>query len=200
MKAGIGAAMAGGKRGSGDARPRQHADWYPTPPECTEVLLDRLKLTGPVWEPCCGDGSLARVMEGRGIRVIGTDLHDRGYGDGHGEGYDVLKADRLLAPDIVTNPPFNIAGPIIRHLLTLRPRTMALLLKASFWHASSRSALFRDHPPSRIVALTWRPDFLGLKRPAMEVIWTVWEDGHEGPTAYELAARPGERKRTRKDM
>lgn len=189
--------MAGGQAGNGEARPRQHGDWYPTPPECTEVLLDRLDLGGSVWEPCCGDGSLARVIEARGIRVIGTDLHDRGYGVGHGESYDVLKTDSLMADDIVTNPPFNIAAPIIRHLLSLRPRTLALLLKSSFWHASNRSALFREHPPSRIIALTWRPDFLGLKRPAMECMWCVWERGHEGPTAYELAARPGNPNRRR---
>jgi|HigsolmetaAR202D_1030399.scaffolds.fasta_scaffold00096_11 Dimethyladenosine transferase (rRNA methylation) len=190
MNSGIGAAMQGGRRGNGVERPRQHLDWYPTPPDCTEALLDRIHLKGPVWEPCCGDGSLARVMEARGLKVIGTDLFDRGYGEGHGDAYDILKVTELLADEVVTNPPFNIAAPIIRHLLSLRPRTLALLLKSSFWHASSRAALFHEHPPSRIIALTWRPDFLGLKRPAMEVIWTVWERDHEGPTAYELAARP----------
>lgn len=182
--------MAGGKKGSGEERPRQHADWYPTPPECTEVLLDRVDFANVVWEPCCGDGSLAKVMEARGIKVIGTDLHDRGYGDAHGIQHDILKASELLADDIVTNPPFNIAAPIIRHLLSLRPRKMALLLKSSFWHASTRSSLFHANPPSRIIALTWRPDFLAIGRPTMEVSWCVWEHGHNDRTYYELAARP----------
>lgn len=190
MKSGIGAAMAGGKRGAGDERPRQHGDWYPTPPECTQVLLDRVAFGPKVWEPCCGDGSLAKVMEARGIEVIGTDLHDRGYGVGHGIGYDILKAKTLMAEDIVTNPPFNIAAPIIRHLIEMKPRKMALLLKSSFWHAKNRSALFEEHPPSRIIALTWRPDFLSIGRPTMEVSWCVWEHGHNDRTYYELAARP----------
>jgi hypothetical protein len=191
MKSGIGAAMAGGKRGTGDERPRQQGDWYPTPSECTQVLLDRVDFGPVVWEPCCGDGSLAKVMEARGIKVIGTDLHDRGYGDGHGVEHDILKAKELLAENVVTNPPFNIAAPIIEHLLSLKPRNMALLLKSSFWHAKTRSALFEKNPPSRIIALTWRPDFLSIGRPTMEVSWCVWEHGrNDGRTYYELAQRP----------
>lgn len=190
MATGIGAAMAGGKRGSGSERPRQHGDWYPTPDEVTEVVMPHLRLEGDVSEPCCGDGSLARVIERHGHKVIGTDLYDRGYGIGHGKEFDVLKMKRLLAPNVVTNPPFKIAGPIIRHLLSLEPETMALLLKASFWHAKSRLALFEHNPPAKIVALTWRPDFLNLKRPTMEVIWCIWRRGHNGPTEYVLARRP----------
>jgi len=191
MATGIGAAMAGGKRGTGAERPRQEGDWYPTPDEVTEVVLPFLDRKGDVWEPCCGDGALARVLERHGHRVIGTDLHDRGYGIGHGPEHDLLKAQRLLAPNVVTNPPFNLAAPIIRHLLSLRPDTLALLLKASFWHAKSRAALFDENPPARIVALTWRPDFLNLKRPTMEVMWCIWKRGHTGATEYSLARRPG---------
>lgn len=177
MSTGIGAAMAGGKRGSGSPRKRQHADWYPTPENVTQVLLDRVKFEGTVSEPCCGDGSLAMVMEAYGYDVIGTDLHDRGYGVGHGKAFDILKMKELPAPNIVTNPPFNIAAEIIEHLMAMRPKKMALLLKASFWHAKSRQKLFEAYPPSKIYALTWRPDFLHLKRPTMEVIWCVWEEG-----------------------
>ena len=182
--------MAGGRRGSGPERARQHGDWYPTPDEVTEVLMPHLDITGDVLEPCCGDGALAKVIERHGHRVIATDLHYRGYGDAHGEAFDVLNLTELPAPNVVTNPPFNIAGDIIRHLLGLRPEVMALLLKASFWHAKSRSRLFEENPPAKIVALTWRPDFLHLKRPTMEVMWCIWKRGHNGPTEYVLAHRP----------
>lgn len=196
MSTGIGAAMAGGKRGTGSPRERQHADWYPTPANVTQVLLDRVRFDGAVSEPCCGDGSLARVIESYGYDVIGTDLHDRGYGIGHGLKYDILKMKELPAPNIVTNPPFNIAGQIIDHLMALQPEKMALLLKASFWHAKTRQRLFDLYPPSRIIALTWRPDFLHLKRPTMEVMWCVWERGANS-TNYELAAKPKKDKSVR---
>ena len=197
MSTGIGAAMAGGKRGSGAARKRQHADWYPTPANVTQALLDRVQFEGAISEPCCGDGALALVMEDWGYEVIGTDLHDRGYGVGHGRAFDILKMKELPAPNIVTNPPFNIAGEIIEHLMAMKPKKMALLLKASFWHAKTRQRLFEAHPPSKIIALTWRPDFLHLKRPTMEVMWCVWEEG-SNVTEYMLAQKP-KKKRSGRD-
>lgn len=190
MATGIGAAMAGGKRGTGEDKPRQEGDWYPTPAPVTQVLMDRINFHGDISEPCCGDGSMAKVIEHYGHTVVGTDLEDRGYGIGHGKKFDILQMKELLAPNIVTNPPFNIAAQIIDHLMGLRPEKMALLLKASFWHAKTRRPLFEKYPPSKIIALTWRPDFLDRKRPTMEVIWCVWERGANGMTTYELASKP----------
>lgn len=192
MSTGVGAAMAGGKRGSGPERKRQKDDWYPTPAVVTQVLMDHVKFDGAISEPCCGDGSLARVMEHYGHHVIGTDIEDRGYGLGHGAKYDILATKELVAPNIVTNPPFNIAGKIIDHLMELRPEKMALLLKATFWHAKSRQKLFEKYPPSKILALTWRPDFLYQGRPTMEVAWFIWERGHNGDTVYKPVSKPTE--------
>jgi hypothetical protein len=190
--------MAGGKSGSGSPRERQHADWYPTPKDVTCVLFDRVQFEGDIYEPCCGDGSLAVVAEDDyGYSVFGTDLHNRGYGVGHGEAFNALKVDKLLAPNIVTNPPFNKAAEIIVHLWSLRPERMAMLLKSTFWHAETRRHIFESIPPARIIAPTWRPDFLGLDRPTMEVIWCVWERDHKGPTSYELAERPEWAKKTK---
>ena len=199
----IGAAMAGGKRGSGTDRPRQHADWYPTPKDVTCALFDRVSFDGGIYEPCCGDGSLANVATNDyGYEVYGTDLHDRGYGVGHGKAFDVLKLKSLLAPNVVTNPPFNIAPDVIDHLWSLGPEKMVMLLKSTFWHAETRREMFLRIPPSRIIALTWRPDFLGLNRPTMEVIWCVWERGHVGNPSYELADRPdwAKKKKGRKSL
>lgn len=190
MATGIGAAMAGGKRGAGAERPRQKDDWYPTPARVTQVLLDAVKFDGPILEPCCGDGALAKVMEHYGYDVIGTDICDRGYGIGHGDAFDILKIDELLAPNVVTNPPFNIAPAIIDHVMGLRPKKMALLLKSTFWHAKTRKKLFEKYPPAKIIALTWRPDFLHQKRPTMEVIWCVWEQGYNGEPVFSLASKP----------
>jgi predicted RNA methylase len=85
---------------------RQERDFYPTPAWVTEALLRRIRLAQTIWEPCCGDGVMARVLESHGHRVIGTDLVDRGHGE---TGRDFLMESRL--PDgvtaIVTNPPYG---------------------------------------------------------------------------------------------
>jgi len=38
-----------------DSENREKHDFYPTPPEATNALLDRETFDGPIWEPACGD-------------------------------------------------------------------------------------------------------------------------------------------------
>ena len=88
---------------------RQEGDFYPTPAWVTECLLSSVTLRGPIWEPCCGDGALAKVLSAAGHEVVSTDLVDRGFGRG---GVDLLKTSGM--PDgcraLVTNPPYGDGG------------------------------------------------------------------------------------------
>jgi hypothetical protein len=99
---------------------RQDRDFYPTPAWVTEALLRTVRLPKRIWEPCCGDGAMARVLESDGHHVVATDLVDRGYGEG---GRDFLMESRL--PDgvtaIVTNPPYGklLLPKIVAHALEL---------------------------------------------------------------------------------
>lgn len=182
---------------------RKAADFYPTPPDVTVALLDYLALEQPcfMWEPACGDGALAKVLEAKGHQVIGTDLReDTGYGQG---GIDFLTYD--TEPDlgipinavcdwIITNPPFKLAEAFIRKSLETTPN-VAMLLKSQYWHAKSRLPLFRDHPPARVLPLTWRPAFLESERgrsPLMDVSWFVWSEHSLPPstTGFDPLARP----------
>ena len=72
----------------------------------TEALLRRVRLPKRIWEPCCGNGAMARVLEARGHRVVGTDLVDRGYGEA---GRDFLAETQLRdgVTAVVTNPPYG---------------------------------------------------------------------------------------------
>jgi len=60
---------------------REGRDFYATPAWVTEALLQHVTFRGPVWEPCCGDGAMSRVIEQAGYRVHSSDLVDRGYGE-----------------------------------------------------------------------------------------------------------------------
>jgi hypothetical protein len=86
-------------------------DFFPTPPWATYALIDNERFRGEIWEPACGDGSMARVLEQTGCPVIATDLYDRGYG---AAGYDFLRPTRY-ADNIVTNPPYNSAEGVVRN-------------------------------------------------------------------------------------
>ena len=150
---------------------REANDFYPTPAWVTETLLDHVALRGTVWEPCCGDGAIARVIEARGHRVEATDLTDHGHGRG---GVDFF-ACHTLPPgysSIVTNPPYGDGGAerrarqassqllsFVRHAITLTEKgsgQLALLVRFQ-WIAGQRAAgLLTSGPLDKVVVLTHR--------------------------------------------
>jgi len=177
--------------GGNPARGRRAADFYPTPPECTDALIraERPHLSFPdrLWEPACGDGAICKRLENQGFITVATDLHDQGFGC---PGVDFLAESRRAADAIVTNPPFNLAPEFIRKADRLGVQYMALILKAHFWHAKRRTALFAEWSPARIYAMNWRPDFGGGGSPTMDFIWCVWDRHSVGPTTYQIMEKP----------
>lgn len=168
--------------GGNKAGVRSKFDLYETPAEVTLALLREIPFHGAVWEPACGNGKMVEVMWSFGCDVVTSDLHD--YGGN--QVLDFLATDQLLAPNIVTNPPFSLAEQFIRHAYQLRPRKMAFLLKATFWHARRRLDLFWDCAPGIILPLTWRMDCDGRGRPTMDFMWVVW-----CPQEFSRAEREG---------
>lgn len=186
---GLGAAMVGG----GPKVARKVFDYYPTPPEVTRALL-RVEGQciqnhgGPVWEPCGRGGAIMRECAAAGLPVIGSDIVPDP--ENQVQPLDVLQAKHALSPVAMTNPPFALAAEIIVHLLgKLKVRYLALLLKASFFHAEERREMFRTFRPARIHALTWRPDFLNKGAPTMDCAWFVWQAGWALGTQYNLLPR-----------
>ena len=173
---------------------RNATDFYATPPEVTAALLDFLEcknLISPlatIWEPAMGDGAMMDVMFEREYRVWGSDLYPHFC---NVPSVDFLQST-IECDWIITNPPFSKATEFIAHALELG-KPCAFLLKSQFWHAKSRLELFRENPPSYVLPLTWRPDFLhGAKSgsPTMECLWTVWAGGEE--TIYYPLEKPTE--------
>ncbi len=173
--------------GGNTAYKRVASDFYPTPPEATQALLNYLRLPRGtvVWEPACGANHMVDVMRRNGYAVIGTDIQT---------GADYLATECVVCDWIITNPPFSLADRfIVRSIENGKP--FALLLKSQYWHAKKRLDLFRAYPPSAVCPLTWRPDFLFKKRgsgsPLMDVCWVVWDGSHD--TKYIPLEKPTER-------
>jgi hypothetical protein len=167
---------------------RRDLDFYPTPPDVTHALMRFLNLNScRVWEPACGDGAMSKVIEEYGNTVYSTDLRSEGvYGKG---GVDFLKSE-YPADAIITNPPFNVSEDFIVHAVNRAP-LVAMLLKSQYWHAKRRTDLFNAIPPTWVLPLNWRPDFMKGERggaPTMEVAWTVWKWG-EHDTRYRILTR-----------
>lgn len=168
---------------------RREDDFYPTPWEPIEALLDVekdvLAFHPRIWEPACGDGAISQILQSAGFKTYSTDLVDRGYGDAH---FNFLQLVKPPIPSgfkaVITNPPFNLAEDFIRRCFALDMRYVALLLKAHYYHADARLKLFHDHPPARIYPLGWRVDFTGGGANHTDCSWYVWDANHRGPTFY----------------
>ncbi len=150
--------------GGNTAYKRSETDFYPTPPEATQALLDFLKLDHEsiIWEPACGEGHMLSVMRNNGYIAIGTDINT---------GSDYLKVPKIDCDWIITNPPFSLSQDFINKSIE-HHKPFAFLLKSQYWHAKKRFDLFNEHKPQYILPLTWRPDFLFKSRGTGHPLWT----------------------------
>jgi hypothetical protein len=176
--------------GASDKNARHASDFYETPSDCTNALMDSFGWVFDglrIWEPACGGGAISNVLLGRGFDVVSTDLHNRGYSSGS---IDFLQS-QIMGEAIITNPPFNLAHDFIAKSIDCNV-PFAMLVKATYWHAKKRVNLFERKRPLAILAMPWRPAMSPDrgKSATMDFIWTIW--GKEQPThgtKYEIARR-----------
>lgn len=173
-------------------RTRQKNDWYPTPEAVTRSFMDYINIdkTEKIWEPCAGDGAMLDVLKQYSDGVYASDLNPQRE--------DINEHDFLfnLIPEnisedymIITNPPFNIADKIIKQSFGLGFKKLALLMKSTYFHASSRTPLFKTYKPTYVLPLNWRPDFLGKGSPVMEVSWFYWETPCADTCSYDVLTK-----------
>jgi hypothetical protein len=163
---------------------RHEDDWYRTPPDCTRALLSVESFGMEVWECACGDGAISRELEAYGHKVASTDLIDRGYGTG---GVDFVAASELWAPDIITNPPYELADEFALHALDLGVNKMALLCRLAWLEGSERhEKLWSQRKLARVWVFAprqtlWRGDDDSEDDGGMTAYaWFVFEREHDG--------------------
>ncbi len=134
------------------------------------------------------------MMRRRGCSVVATDLVARGFGRG---GRDFLQEPRLLAPTIVTNPPFTLWLPFARHALALGCDKLVLLGTCLMKEGRAIGGFMQETKLARMVQPIGRvkmrppgaPD--SGYSPRQVFCWYVWERGHAGdPTHHWYEVRP----------
>ena len=177
--------------GNNTNRKRQINDFYPTPPEVTNSLLNHIDISNEnIWEPCAGDGAMVDVIKKYTSKNIyasdlspqRNDIHTFDFLSGIPSQIDTSYM-------IITNPPFKISAQIIEKSFEHGFTKLALLLKSTYYHASSRTELFEKYRPTKILPLNWRPDFLGLGSPTMEVSWFYWDKPCSNTTCYDILSK-----------
>jgi hypothetical protein len=167
-------------------------DFFPTPDWATFALMDNETFEGEIWEPACGDGSMAKVLASRGNQVIASDLYDRGYGE---IGVDFLRATREV-DNIVTNPPYNAAEGFVKAGLRNAKRKFALLLRLAFLEGANRyRTIFSVTPPARVWVFSERITFYpagAIKKGTgtTAYAWFVW-DKEAAPQTQMKWFKPG---------
>ena len=168
-------------------------EFYPTPPEATRALLSVEAFDGPIWEPACGDGAIAKVLGNHGHAVVATDLNAYGFGEA---GVDFLKTSTHRAKHIVTNPPYGwgLADRFVARALALTAKTggkVAMFLNMASLCHRRRTAYWRACPPARIYAVDdivcWPEDRYGPAPHAFtrhRYCWVVWTPDHKGPPQF----------------
>ena len=174
------------------SRERIENDYYATPSEATQVLLDSLDLSEckKFLEPSCGEGHISKVLEEnfKESTIFSTDLINRGYGDGD---IDFLKFDEYRKYDcVITNPPFKLAKEFIEKGLKVSNKYVIMFAKIQLLEGIGRKQLFEKYPPKYIYVFTNRINPLRNGNPLDEkgkpwsstmcFAWFVWEIGFTG--------------------
>ncbi len=168
-------------------------EFYPTPPEAVRALLSVEQFDGPIWEPACGDGAIARALTAGGYDVIATDIADYGFGV---PGIDFLCEPTMRARHIVTNPPYGrgladrFVGQALRLTRTTGGSVAMLLNLASLCHPS-RHPKFIHTPPAAIYGLdalvcypNGNPQEATTQTAQHRYCWVIWKAGHMGRPSF----------------
>lgn len=167
---------------------REIDDYYATPPEAVEMLLELETFNNKILEPACGQGHISEVFNKKGYEVKSFDLVDRDYGGQQ----DFFTYDEQWDGDIVTNPPYKFAKEFVEHSLSLisEGNKVAMFLKLQFLEGKARKKMFLKNPPKAVYVSSsrllcakngeWGKGRGFISSSAVAYCWFVWEKGFKG--------------------
>ncbi len=155
---------------------REKDDFYATPSEATQKLLEFEKFDGKIYEPCCGQGHISKVLINNGYDVESSDLIDRGYGNSR---IDFLM-EYKKRDNIITNPPYGrLLMQFVRQAENIANKKIAMLLKLTFLEGQERKSFFRQFPPVRVHVFSKRLSLMkngnSYDGGMMALAWFVWD-------------------------
>lgn len=166
--------------------PRRDLDKYLTPDWATKALIQAYPQIrgGLLIDPCSGDGRMSRVLGSRFSRVLLNDIDLDAPAALHLDACD----DAVWAEQpcwVISNPPFNTAGDIVKRALLSAPRCgVAMLLRATFGEPCGPSPAaprggrqwLQDVPPDAVPFLP-RISFTGDgSTDTAPCYWYIWAD------------------------
>lgn len=161
-------------------------DWYVEPRWAVDALLNAETFAGLVWDPACGEGTILRCCEARGLQCVGSDVINRGW-PGTVVTDFLHEPPAFAAENIICNPPYGVAPQFVGKAIGLCLRKTAMLLRLAFLESESRKNFFATSPLRRVLVFTKRVSMppggknIEPRGGTKAFAWFVWEHGHEGP-------------------
>lgn len=161
---------------SADLEKRRALDDYETPDDIGQLVCDHFDFSGHVYEPCIGEGRLAKVLRGKwGVtKVTGDDIKF---------GMDFLKRTARHKGPMVTNPPYRdgLAEKFARHALELADGEVAMLMQTGFLSGQKRAeGLYAEFKPCKLIIVPERVYFLvdgvPITSQFFSNVWICWPD------------------------
>jgi hypothetical protein len=182
--------------GGNPARGRVENDFYATPEEATQALMEAEIFNGTIWEPACGNGMMSKKIMEYNRDIFSSDLIDRGYGF---TGMDFLKAKEIETGyeifNIITNPPFNLFQEFAQKALLVARNKVALFGKLQALEGNKRATFLESSPLKTVYVFKKRINPLRNGNPldengkkwcsTMAFAWYVWEIGYTGKPTIE---------------
>jgi hypothetical protein len=163
---------------------RRDLDFYETAAWQVDALVDHLpELSGSIWCPCVGDGSLMRRLKERRPDLgpfVTNDIDPAREADMHYDATNVLHwhwmRERFGRPDwVVDNPPFNVEAAIAARAFEVACKGVVLMSRISFPEGTrDRGPWLAEHPRAKQITLE-RYSFSGNgKSDSTTTEWLVW--------------------------
>lgn len=187
--------------GDNPERGRVENDYYATPFNATEALLNALNESGEtlssdtILEPSAGEGHIVKVLKDfyPYNEIVANDIAYRGsrLGIDVNGGIDFLNYEPHRKFDtIITNPPFALAQEFIEKALTLTNRRVIMFAKIQLLEGDKRRKMFDNSPLKYVYVFSKRVNPLRNGEVTDEngkpwastmcFAWFVWDLEYEG--------------------
>ena len=188
--------LAGTKlAGMSTTRDRVDNDFYATPRNAIQAILNEVKLDGSILEPAAGQGHISKVLKEYYpySEIVSTDLIQREerFGIPIQGGVDFLTHEfHRKFDNIITNPPFNLAQEFIEKALELSNDKVIMFAKIQLLEGNKRRELFDNTPLKYVYVFSKRVNPLRNGEELDEkgkpwsstmcFAWFIWEHDYEG--------------------
>lgn len=181
--------------GMSTTRDRVDNDFYATPRNAIEAILNEVKLDGSILEPAAGQGHISKVLKEYYpySEIVSTDLIQREerFGIPIQGGVDFLTHEfHRKFDNIITNPPFNLAQEFIEKALELSNDKVIMFAKIQLLEGNKRRELFDNTPLKYVYVFSKRVNPLRNGEELDEkgkpwsstmcFAWFIWEHDYEG--------------------